>query len=386
MANTRILIVEDEILIAREIEGCLQELGYSVVGIAADSETALQRIMETHPDLVLVDIVIQGEQDGVALAKQVRDRYQLPVVYLTAYVDEQTLARAKLTRPFGYILKPFNKNDLRVGVEIALARHQIEMEEKSTLLSLVEHYTSEATPAPDSTNSESFEYISILSHELRNPISAIQLATTMLGVYSDKMDETKKQQLLQRIQAAAATMNQLIEDVLTLGQTGHHATPFCPEETDIVEFCHILLETVQWSAADRPKIDFVYQPNAISAWVDKKLLWHALSNLVGNAIKYSPDDCNVVLRVSGTVEAVCVEVQDYGIGIPPGDLEHLFQPFYRGCNVGKVPGTGLGLAIAKRAIELHSGQITVDSQVGYGTTFLITLPLGDRQARGADVG
>ncbi|UBF28336.1 response regulator [Kovacikia minuta CCNUW1] len=369
MASPRILVVEDEILIAREIEGCLSELGYCVVGIAADAESALRQIVEAEPDLVLVDIVIQGEQDGIALAGQIRDRFQLPVVYLTAYVDDQTLARAKLTQPFGYILKPFNKNGLRVTVEIALARHQAEIAQKRELLFEMEK------PSLDHTDLQPFEYLSILSHELRNPIAAIQLSTTMLGEYSDRMDEAKKRELLQRIQAATGSMNQLIEDVLTLGQVDHNSTPFHPEDTDVIEFCQTLVETFQWSTEHRYTIAFTYPVEQIQTCVDKKLLWHALTNLLGNAIKYSPEGNTVALHLSYSQQELYFEIQDHGIGIPPEDLEHLFQPFRRGKNVGKLPGTGLGLAIAKRAVELHNGEISVNSQIGTGTTFMIKLPV-----------
>ncbi|MDX2243688.1 MAG: ATP-binding protein [Leptolyngbyaceae cyanobacterium bins.302] len=374
MANSRIFIVEDEILIAREIEGCLQELEYSVVGIAPDSETALQQISQTQPDLVLVDIVIQGDQDGIALAEQVQACYRIPVIYLTAYVDDHTLARAKLTQPFGYILKPFKKSDLRVAIEIALTRHQVELREAQALLAMFENYTNEKTkPTPKNQLSSSLEYLAILSHELRNPITAIQLAATMLKAQNGQIDEAKKQQLLQRIESSTATMNQLIEDVLTLGQTEHHTTTLQLEETDLVGFCRILLETFQWNT-DKDLIDFICQLNHIYLKVDQRLLWQAFSNLVSNAIKYSSSNNRVIVRLFCTVGTVCFEVKDYGIGIPTVDLEYIFEPFHRGCNVNKVPGTGLGLSIAKRAAELHGGEITVESQVGYGTTFTLKLP------------
>ncbi|MBI4783964.1 MAG: response regulator [Oscillatoriophycideae cyanobacterium NC_groundwater_1537_Pr4_S-0.65um_50_18] len=376
MKTVRVVIVEDEILIAREIEGCLNELGYNVVGIAADADAALQQIAETQPDLALIDIVIQGEQDGIALAKQVRDRYQIPVIYLTAYVDNHTLSRAKLTHPFGYVLKPFSKNDLHVAIEIALAHHQIETEEKAALFASLERYI-KAAENPDSGSQfpQPFEYLSVLSHELRNPISTIQVSIAILEEYGNQIDEEKKRQLLHQIKAAATSMNQLIEDVLTLGQAEHSTASFQPEMTDIVEFCHILLEPFQWNIDKQHTIEFNYPSDCIQARIDKKLLWHALSNLVGNALKYSPDEGIVSLGLYCTEQELCFEVQDQGIGILPEDVEHLFKPFHRGRNVGKLPGTGLGLAIAERAVELHSGEIAVASQVGYGTTFIIKLPL-----------
>lgn len=359
MTSTRILIVEDEILIASEIKDHLSELGYTVVGVAADAETALQRVAETIPHLVLMDIAIQGEQDGIAVAAQIHDRFQIPVIYLTAYADDKTLERAKLTRPFGYILKPFNQRDLRATIEIALSRHEAELAEKT---------------AADSP-SWSFEHLSMLSHELRNPIAAIQISTRMLGEFDGAIDEAKKQQLLQRIQVAAESMNELIEDVLTLGQAEHQLASFCPDSTDLIEFCQTLIEAFQWSPSHPCALQLLYQPDLIQACVDKKLLWHLLSNLVSNAIKYSPEGNTVMLRLSCTQKEICIEIQDQGIGIAPDDLGSLFQPFYRGRNVGKLPGTGLGLAIAKRAAQLHGGDIAVKSQVGYGTTFTVRMPL-----------
>ncbi len=124
MVGDRILIVEDEILVAREIESHLSEMEYEVVGIAIDPATVLQQIAETTPDLILMDINLHGEQHGITIAQEVRDRFQIPIIYITAYADSDTLERAKLTHPCGYVLKPFNERDLRVAIELALFRHQ----------------------------------------------------------------------------------------------------------------------------------------------------------------------------------------------------------------------------------------------------------------------
>lgn len=124
MTTARILIVEDEILVAREIEHHLCEMQYEVVGIVIDADLVLQQVTATLPDLVLVDINLQGEQDGIDIAGILHDRFQIPVIYVTAYTDPHTVERAKVTHPFGYILKPFNAQDLRVAIELALFRHQ----------------------------------------------------------------------------------------------------------------------------------------------------------------------------------------------------------------------------------------------------------------------
>ncbi|MBW4694123.1 MAG: response regulator [Lyngbya sp. HA4199-MV5] len=360
MAKLRILVVEDEILIAREIEGCLCRLGYEVLGFATRATAALQQIAADQPDLILLDIRLQGEADGISVAEQVRDRFQIPFIYLTAYVDDETLERAKRTRPSGYILKPFKQNDLRVAVEMAVARHQAEAEASSVTRA--------------NTDQSSFEYLSILSHELRNPLAAIQLSTAMLGDSRYPVGEAKKEQLLQYIQASTSCMNQLIDDVMTMGQTDHCKTLIHSETIELVEFCQTLLKPFQCHPDSRHTVTFSYPTQRIFVKADQKLLRQLLNNLISNAIKYSPVDKLVLLKLYRTYEAIYIEVQDAGIGIAPEDLEHLFEPFQRGKNVGRLPGTGLGLAIAKRAATLHGGEITVKSQIGHGTTFTVRLP------------
>ncbi len=126
MARVKILIVEDEAIVARHIENSLKSLGYAVLGIARSGEQALQKTSQASPDLVLMDIHLKGDLDGVEAAERIRSRFDVPVVYLTAYADERTVERAKLSEPFGYIFKPFKSRDLRVNIEIALYRHRME--------------------------------------------------------------------------------------------------------------------------------------------------------------------------------------------------------------------------------------------------------------------
>ena len=109
--------------------------------------------------------------------------------------------------------------------------------------------------------------------------------------------------------------------------------------------------------------------------MDEKLIRHILSNLLSNAIKYSPKGGKVHLECVCTQEALMFHVQDRGIGIPIADQARLFDPFQRASNVGTISGTGLGLAIVKKAVELHGGNITVNSELGVGTTFTVTLKL-----------
>ena len=124
--HPRILIVEDEGIIALDLQAALTRLGYVVVGIAAEGEKALQKVAEYHPDLVLMDINLKGEMDGIAAAEQILKRFGTPVIYLTAYGDEATLQRARITQPFGYQLKPYDERELHLTIRMGLYRKQLE--------------------------------------------------------------------------------------------------------------------------------------------------------------------------------------------------------------------------------------------------------------------
>jgi len=128
MANSRILVVEDEKIVAIDIKNMLKSLGYNVPAIVSSGSEAMKKIEETKPDLVLMDIKLNEDMDGVEAADKIRSRFQIPVVYLTAYADEDTIQRAKTTSPYGYILKPFEEKELSTIIEIALHKSNIERE------------------------------------------------------------------------------------------------------------------------------------------------------------------------------------------------------------------------------------------------------------------
>ncbi len=130
MTSVKILIVEDELLIANNLARKLTKLGYTIVEIVSSGENAIRIAGEKQPDLVLMDIVIKGDMDGIQAAAQIAKKYGIPVIYLTAYADNETLNRAKDTTPFGYILKPFKDRELQVTIEIALQKHQADLEQK----------------------------------------------------------------------------------------------------------------------------------------------------------------------------------------------------------------------------------------------------------------
>jgi PAS domain S-box-containing protein/putative nucleotidyltransferase with HDIG domain len=125
MKKKQILVVEDERIVADDVRMSLERLGYEVSGTAVSGEEAIEKAKKFRPDLVLMDIVLEGKMDGIKATSVIRSRFNIPVVYLTAYADERTLERAKITEPYGYILKPFDDRDLHTIIEIALYKHKM---------------------------------------------------------------------------------------------------------------------------------------------------------------------------------------------------------------------------------------------------------------------
>ena len=142
MSNARILIVEDEQIVAMDIQSTLESLGYKIVGQADNGPEAILKAAELHPDLVLMDIGLKGEIDGIEAATQIRAQFDLPVIFLTAFANQSTLERAREAEPFGYILKPFEENDLTIAIEMALYKHSIEYklrESENKFRNVIEH-------------------------------------------------------------------------------------------------------------------------------------------------------------------------------------------------------------------------------------------------------
>lgn len=128
MAKTNVLVVEDESIVSKDIQHSLKKLGYNVVGAASTGERAFELASSEKPDIILMDIMLKGDMNGVETAQRVKEELQIPVIYLTAYADESTLEKAKVTEPYGYIIKPFKEVDLHTSIEMALYKFSKEKE------------------------------------------------------------------------------------------------------------------------------------------------------------------------------------------------------------------------------------------------------------------
>ena len=358
----KILIVEDELIVAKNLTRNLEKQGYEIIGIASSGELAIKKAAECQPNLVLMDITLQGDLDGIETAEIIGSQLNIPIIYMTAHADDSTLDRAKKTGTYGYLVKPFKPQDTKTTIEMALAKHKADLQREVALVEEQE------------LNNLKTRFLSMAAHDLRTPLTTIAGSAELLNLYSNKGNfDSKSQKYFNRIQTSVDYMKQILEDLSILGKSQLAQLPFNPVSLDITKFCQDLVNEFQ--TISQAKILFIKEKNNIQGHMDIHGLRHILMNLLSNAIKYSPDEENIEFIISCHQQKAIFIIKDQGIGIPQEDLEHLFEPFCRAKNVGKVQGSGLGLAIVKQFVDLHQGDIKVDSQVGQGTTLTLSMPL-----------
>ncbi|MFS8794010.1 response regulator [Synechococcus sp. R8-2] len=188
-----ILVVEDEKIIAKDIANVLKKFGYAVPAIASSGEEAIRRLEEMPVDLVLMDIVLKGDIDGIEAAKRITERFNIPVVHLTAYADEDTLSRVKETRPFGYIIKPFKERELYTTIEIALHNHRQSLENRKLEEKRIEELRQKLQQLQQFSEVKGTLFKKFLQ-DLSEPLSNLSFA---LGLLKDAESEQKREHYLQ---------------------------------------------------------------------------------------------------------------------------------------------------------------------------------------------
>lgn len=218
-------------------------------------------------------------------------------------------------------------------------------------------------------------FISMASHEFRNPLSSILLCVQNLRGDTN-LSSSDRDFYLQSIQDATLTMNSLLEDILVLSKAEARQRKLKPEQMNLAKFCRDIIQELATIYADK-KVEFDCQIAPQSLPLDRTAIRNILNNLLSNALKYSPSEATVKLTVvyHDSPAEIKIEVSDRGIGIPQESQKHLFESFYRANNVNSVPGTGLGLAIVKKSVDLYRGSIAIDSVLNRGTKIIVSLPL-----------
>ena len=253
-------------------------------------------------------------------------------------------------------------NELSVQLAIAiqqselLARTQSSLEEEQVL------------------NAFKSKIISTVSHEFRTPITGILTAASTLKQHGDRLEPNMRDRCLQIVEQRARHLACLVDDMLFASKSQTEEEVYQPCRLDPEYFFSEIIEERRVSASTNHHIELNVRNNTEGFWGDRNVLRQLFGNLLSNAIKYSPNGGEIAIDVAGESDRVSVTISDSGIGIPKSDVASLFQSFSRGSNVGTISGTGLGMAIVKSCVDLHNGEILVDSKEGKGTLVTIELP------------
>jgi two-component system, sensor histidine kinase and response regulator len=369
-----VLIVEDQRLVAADLAMQLRSFGYRVVGFATNGLDAITKAESLRPDLVLMDVHLEGEMDGTEAARQIRAGSDCAIVYLTAFSDMETLERAKLAEPGGYVVKPASPVELRCAVEVALYKQasqqrraidhaQAYREELDTVRSQVAHMEDAYRELEVASAS--------LTHDLRNPLQVIAGATQML-------EQTQSQQLtpvgrafLAQVGTAAARMIERISALLELARSNR-------AELTLVDVDLSLLarQVFDELSSSSPEARCVVAQD-MRVFADLTLVRRVLENLLSNALKFTRTRPQPRIEVGSELnrEQTCYFVRDNGVGFSMQSAEgRLFTPYGRLHDQSSYEGTGLGLSGARRMVERHGGTMWAHSVEDAGATIFFTLP------------
>ena len=404
MTSHSILIVEDENITAMELQERLKSWNYHVAAIASNGRQAIQNASELHPDLILMDIILKGDLDGIDTAEQIQATLDIPIVYVTAYADQQTLQRAKISTPYGYVLKPFDERELQIVLEMAIYKHRTEQElrqYREHLETLVQARTLELQRAKEDAEAASYAktaFMTNISHEFFTPLNSILGYTQLLQLLrQEKRLSNVQRSYVEVIKRSGERLLTLVRN--TLDVVRMETKPIILDESSfpLVQFlADVSQQGREW--ARKKGLEFHEQfasdlPETIFS--DRERLQQVLFAVLDNAVTFSESGC-VSFRVSlvfpvseyadeepshhfGTRARLRFEIEDTGPGIPDVLEEAIFRPFkqvdeYLQKRDGKV---GLGLALSRRLIRRMGGDLQFKSVLGQGSLFYFELELSD---------
>jgi two-component system, sensor histidine kinase and response regulator len=392
--NASILIVDDTIYNIQLLSLLLMRQGYKVQKATSGLE-ALDKVNQQLPDIILLDIRmpdISGYEVCTRL-KSNSETKDIPIIFISSVEEPSEKVEAFSVGGVDYISKPFQLIEVlaRIETHLRLCSLQKKLQEQNEQLQLSSDLLLRSLSQERELSQMKTDFISVVSHEFRTPLTTIQSASELLEHYEWSKEEQVEQ--LHQIQSEVKHMTALMEDVLFLSRSNTNKVKLNLTKFNLLSFCRQLLRQTQKTFAQDYTLNSSIHISSTSKSIenlhlqndlpdllvkmDEKLLRQILTNLLTNAIKYSPQNKVVDFQITVDQEQVSFVVSDHGIGIPEEDLENLFGAFHRGKNVGILPGTGLGLSIVKNCIDIHNGSISVESKLDIGTKFTVVLPIYD---------
>ncbi|HEX6370819.1 MAG TPA: hybrid sensor histidine kinase/response regulator [Longimicrobium sp.] len=368
----RILLVEDNPGDARLLRFTLAEaesLRFDLVHAARLSE-ALDAIGTAPADVVLLDLSLPDAHGMETVTRMLQAAPDVPIIVLTGLTDETVAVQAVQAGAQDYLVKgSVDGGTLARAIRYAMERKRMETERAGLLRN-----EQEARAAAEAAVNARDEVLRIVAHDIGNSLSAVKIHAMVLERTLPPGDAEARKRT-EAIRHLTQQMDRLRQDLLDVAAIEAGRLSFEPGETALAEVVDDVLGTVAGMAGEKAlAVESCVAAGLPAVWADRERLHQVLSNLVGNAVKFTPAEGSIRVSAMLDGEEVRVAVADTGPGIPAEHLENVFDRFWQARSTRRA-GAGLGLAIARGVVEAHGGRITARSEVGRGTTFEFTLPV-----------
>ncbi|MEZ0396013.1 MAG: hybrid sensor histidine kinase/response regulator [Anaerolineales bacterium] len=359
--KAKILIIDDEEVVLDSCTQILKSTPYRLA-TASDGTSGLALLQEFQPDLVFVDLKMPGISGLEVLEKIGEIDPTIVIVVITGFATVSSAVEAMKKGAYDFLPKPFTPDEFRLIARRGIERRKLMLE---------------AVALRKERDLLREQFASIVSHELKAPLSAIQQNIFALEFELDQVLTPEQKEKLERIKVRVGDLLKMINSWLRviavdINRLKESFTPLSVSEpiADAIESLATL--------AARKNIEIVSETEPALPLIhgDRVSLTEVFVNIIGNALKYSPDGTKVLIKAGQEEQSVTVTIADSGIGIAKEDLPHIFDGFYRGkSGQASATGHGIGLAVARQIVEAHGGSITVESELGKGTTFSVHLPI-----------
>jgi len=390
MFSLNILITEDDNVSALLLKKALEKNGHHIIGMADSGEEALEILEHTKADIVMMDINLAGKLDGIKTTEIINEKFDIPVVYLTASSDSETLQKVAGTNPSAYVIKPFNIRELNMVLELATFQDRKE-KELQNLNNELEEKVKQRTADLNEANKElqkalekerelselKSRIVQNVSHGFKTPLTSILSSAQLLKLYAEKEHPLKVKIVKHagKIENSARNLNGLLTSILFFGKADAEKMNYKPTKIYTSAFFKEVVDVVSAGIDNEVtiKTNFEKLPKIIIS--DTECLYQIFENLLSNATKYSKTGGEVEFRVWFEEETLHSTIKDSGIGVSKQEQDQIFERFFRAKNVGIIEGSGLGLSIVKKCVDLTGGKISFESEPKKGTTFKVEIPV-----------
>ncbi len=354
----RVFIVDDIETNIQILHSILLKSGYDI-DYARNGKDALEKAVTFKPDLILLDVMMPV-MDGYEVCKKLKNTPEcadIPVIFLTARNETESIVKGFKAGAVDYLTKPFNATELIIRVE----NHIKFRDSKKELINL---------------NESKDRFFRIIAHDIRSPLVGCQNLIKLLNEDYDKLNDDDRKSNLHLIQQSSNHLSGLLDNLIlwSRGQSGNYE--FNPERFNIMDVVHNSLDLLQFNASYK-KISLESDiPKELVVRADKNMLYTIIRNLLSNAIKFTQEGGKVTLKTLDERGFFSISVEDNGIGMSEDTIKSLFSQGeqHRRSGTNDEPGSGLGLRLCKTLVEKHKGEIRVESEKDKGSRFIVILP------------